>query len=83
VTAENTQFLTAFVLLNLPEVMALVRLGRSTIYREIKAGAFPPPLRTSPRRSCWNRADVIKWVESRATGTRLQDRSPAAARAGE
>jgi len=52
-------------LLRLPEVVALVRLGRSAIYAAVARGEFPPPLKIGKRASAWRRADVEAWVEER------------------
>lgn len=43
-------------LLTIKEVMARMRMGRSTIYRMINAGKFPPPIK--------NPAGVNLWPES-------------------
>lgn len=48
-------------LIRLPEVMDTVGLKRATIYKRIKAGEFPAPIK-SGRASCWSDLDVQEWV---------------------
>jgi prophage regulatory protein len=52
-------------ILRLPEVMRLTGLGRSTIYRLLAAGQFPPPVRLSVRAVGWRRTDVDHWTAER------------------
>ena len=52
-------------ILRLPEVMRLTGLGRSTIYRLLAAGQFPPPVRLSERAVGWRRSDVDNWTAAR------------------
>ena len=47
-------------LLRLPEVMARVGWGRSTIYLKIKAREFPSPVRLGPRSVAWRYRKRIK-----------------------
>ena len=48
-----------------PEVLLLVPLSRSTLWRRVKLGEFPKPLRLGGSRSravAWRRADVDEWL---------------------
>lgn len=49
----------------LPTVIQATGLGRSTIYRLIADGAFPPPVRLGPRAVAWRWADLDRWSRSR------------------
>ena len=49
----------------LPTVIQVTGLGRSTIYRLIANGAFPPPVRLGPRAGGWRWSDLDRWSESR------------------
>ncbi|MBX8802534.1 AlpA family phage regulatory protein [Ochrobactrum sp. MR28] len=49
-------------LMHIKEVMVTTGLGRSTIYKKIKEGTFPPPLHISPGCVRWNDKDIIKWI---------------------
>ena len=48
-------------LLTRREVEAEVGLSRSTIYRMIEAGTFPPPRRISAGTVRWPRSEIEKW----------------------
>ena len=37
---------------------------RSTLYDEIKRGAFPAPIRIGPRQSAWREDDLVAWERS-------------------
>ncbi|MYL00803.1 MAG: AlpA family phage regulatory protein [Gammaproteobacteria bacterium] len=53
-------------LLTLTEVMERLTLGRTAIYKMIRAGKFPAPLKIGERASRWP-ADVVEnWLQDRA-----------------
>lgn len=52
-------------LLRMPEVEALACLTESSIYRRIKAGKFPSPIKLNSRAVAWREREVMAWVESR------------------
>lgn len=52
-------------LYRLPEVLGLVGLSRSTIYRLMDDGAFPIPVKLGQRAVAWRSVDVHAWIESR------------------
>jgi prophage regulatory protein len=49
----------------LPTVIQATGLGRSTIYRLVASGAFPPPVHLGPRAVAWRWSDLDQWSESR------------------
>lgn len=49
-------------LLRLSEVEHAVKMSRSTIYRMINKGTFPPPVRLGERSSAWRESDVMDWI---------------------
>lgn len=51
--------------LPLPQVCALVGLGRTKVYARIAAGDFPAPERDGPRCSRWRAADVLEYLQRR------------------
>jgi prophage regulatory protein len=53
------------VLARLPVVLKVSGLGRSTIYRWIADGSFPPPVRLGPRAVAWRWSDLDRWTQSR------------------
>lgn len=65
-TATNTPAITGIA--SPPETCREVGLSRTTLWRMVKAGTFPKPVKLSPRRIGWRRADLHAWVESRQEG---------------
>ena len=59
-------------LLRLSDVRTLTALGRSTIYRLMRDGSFPEPLKIGPRAVRWRESEIEAWLASRprATGDR-------------
>jgi prophage regulatory protein len=54
------------ILLRLPQVRrAAGNLSRATIYRGVKAGTFPPPLKIGARASAWRWGDVRAWLDAK------------------
>jgi prophage regulatory protein len=49
-------------LLSWPDVQKIVPLSRSTVWRNIRAGRFPPPLQISPGRVAWSEPDILTWL---------------------
>ena len=60
---------TANQLLRVAEVAELVGLKRPTIYKRLKAGDFPVPLRISPGAVRWPLAEVEAWIATRPRAT--------------
>lgn len=54
-------------LLKLPELMALVRKSRASIYADIRTGFFPAPVKTGKRSVAWRYEDVLRWIQSCAS----------------
>jgi prophage regulatory protein len=53
--------LNAQRVLRLSEVITMVGLGRSSIYRYVREGRFPAPIRVGERSVRWKLADVLAW----------------------
>lgn len=51
--------------LRLPEVKRRVGLSRSEIYRKIKAGEFPRPVKLSAQASAWLEHEITAWCQER------------------
>ncbi|WP_425973109.1 helix-turn-helix transcriptional regulator [Aeromonas caviae] len=47
------------------EMLGLLRIGRTTLYAEIKIGRIPRPFKLSRNRSGWLKDDVVKLLEQR------------------
>lgn len=57
-------------ILRLKDVLHLTGLGRSSIYKFMKAGDFPQSLPLGSRRVGWLEADIEAWIIDR---TRLRE----------
>ena len=56
-------------LLRRPEVEAQTGLTRSTIYRLMRAGEFPEPLKLGPRAVRWRATEIESWIAERPRAT--------------
>jgi prophage regulatory protein len=52
-------------LLTRREVERRCRIGRSTIYRLMRDGAFPEPIRIGPRAVRWRAVELDQWLAAR------------------
>ena len=52
-------------LLTRPEVESRCGIARSTIYRLMRAGKFPEPLRVGPRAVRWPASEIEEWLAER------------------
>ena len=59
---------TIDALLRLPEVESLVGLKRSSIYRAVKNGSFPAPVKLGARASGFPASKVQQWIADRING---------------
>jgi prophage regulatory protein len=50
------------IILRLPQVKQRTGLSRTTIYRSVKAGKFPPPMLLGPRCIGWLESDLNNWI---------------------
>lgn len=53
-------------LLRLRDVLALVPMGRATIYRYIERGDFPKPVKLGPRIAAWPESSIREWVSKQS-----------------
>ena len=60
-------------LLTAAEVSARVKFSRVHIYRLIRRGQFPRPMKLGPRRSAWLEEEISEWVAGRKA---LRDSRP-------
>jgi prophage regulatory protein len=51
--------------LDLQDVLNLVNLGRSTIYRMIREQKFPKPTKLGKRATRWTNTDIEHWISQR------------------
>ena len=55
----------AACLLTRAEVEARCRIARTTIYRLMREGAFPEPIRIGPRAVRWRLSELDEWLAGR------------------
>ena len=49
-------------IIRLKTVLARTGLSRSTIYRKIAEGTFPPQIKISVNGSGWHESDINRWI---------------------
>lgn len=69
--------------LRLRDVVKLTSLSSSTIYKLIRQGTFPQPLRLSRNRIGWTTRMVLNWLESGLPASTNDDDQPTATPAGD
>jgi predicted DNA-binding transcriptional regulator AlpA len=62
---QNFSYLPDESLVRLPILMALYGLSKASIYRFIKDGIIPAPIKLSSRTSVWNVGDIRKNLRSK------------------
>lgn len=60
---------TDVMMLRLREVMHATGLARSTIYKMMRDGAFPLPIKLSLRAVAWRSDDLNNWIRERSCTT--------------
>lgn len=53
-------------IIRMPEVESTVGLSAATIYRRIKAGEFPAPVKLGKHASGWLLSEVQGWIQKQA-----------------
>ncbi len=62
---EATLPTTGFV--RLAQVLKLVPVSRTSIWRWVNAGTFPKPLKLAEKTTAWRAEDVRDWINSQAS----------------
>ncbi len=57
-------------------IPAIVPFSSATLWRKVKTGDFPQPVKLSERITAWRVEDVRAWMESCYAATRTQVTSP-------
>ena len=52
--------------MRLPQVLALVPVSKSTLWRHVLAGTFPAPVKLFVGVTAWRVEDVRAWIEQRS-----------------
>lgn len=50
-------------------IPAIVPFSNATLWRKVKDGTFPAPVKLSPRVTAWEARKVREWIEARAAET--------------
>ncbi len=58
------------IFLSWSEVRDRIKLSRSTVWRCVRDGTFPAPIRISPGRVAWLRTDIDHWIEAQVLASR-------------
>ena len=61
--------MTSKLLMTRAEVEAECTISKTTIYRMMRAGAFPCPVKIGERAVRWRTAAIQKWLDSRPEAT--------------
>ena len=51
------------IFLRLPQVLVRVPISRSTLWRRVNDGTFPPPSKLSARVTVWRSQDIEGWMQ--------------------
>jgi len=52
-------------LIRRPEVSRRTGLARSTLYKAVSEGRFPPPVRLTSNTIAWREEEVDRWIQER------------------
>lgn len=58
------------VFLRFKQVSERVGLGRSAIYKMIREGNFPAPIKIGVQAVAWQESDIVEWCEQRIATSR-------------
>ena len=53
------------------QVLALVPISKSTLWRRVQAGSFPAPFKLSARVTVWRAEEVQVWMQAQGTDPAL------------
>jgi prophage regulatory protein len=57
-------------LIRLPQVLELCAMAKSSLYKAVKDGHFPAPVKLSERSSAWVLGEVEDWVRAKIAESR-------------
>jgi prophage regulatory protein len=52
-----------------PQVLRLIPISKSTLWRHVQARTFPQPVKLSQRVTAWRAEDVRSWIEQQGRDT--------------
>lgn len=47
-----------------PEVLSLIPFSKSTLWRRVRSGTFPMPVKLSQRITAWRVEDIRRWIDA-------------------
>lgn len=56
------------------DVLAIIGISSSSMYRDIARGAFPRPRRLGARSVAWREDEVLEWIETRPKAGLAQEK---------
>jgi len=59
-------------LIKLKDVIHMVGLGRSSIYKFMEEGSFPQSISLGARAVAWQQSDIETWIESKIQARALR-----------
>ena len=62
------------ILIDLDEVLKRQPYSRSSIYRKVRTGDFPAPIKIGPNRNAWLESDIDQWIDQRINRSSTPDR---------
>ncbi len=70
-TPEATDFFSAIGFIRQSQLIpAIVPFSSATLWRMVKAGSFPSPVKLSQRVTAWRVEEVRAWMHSRQRGVK-------------
>lgn len=63
----QTTFTVDDRLIKLPEVMQIVGLGKTMIYRKVRQHSFPQPFKPTGGSTRWSEREVREWIQDVAS----------------
>ena len=65
-------------MLRVPEAMARTGLSRTTLWRRVRAGTFPPPTELGKNSIGWPESEIDAWLANRPHRTYSAETAPEA-----
>lgn len=67
-SSHNNQALPAIGFIRQAQLVpAIVPFSNATLWRKVKDGTFPAPVKLSPRVTAWDVQKVREWIEAQAS----------------
>ena len=60
-------------LLRAPELRARLGIGHTTVFRWVRMGVIPPPIKLGPRRVAWVLSEIDQIISARISGQSEED----------